>query len=149
MSNTFIENFMLAAQKVSHAERCLVVDPQLQLLNTLNVSDKELQSAEFNNLAMECLRQAWESGEALITNNVIPDPSDAPTTNTNFANLRVIVALPIVGHGAIYMDQHIRNGIIPKQMVDQLMRLAEILMQKHQEALSVSEMVQQYQALPK
>lgn len=143
----FLGNFMRAAQKITHAERCMVVDANLKVMETVNIDPATLEAPEFMDFAMECLREACETKEAVITNNVITDPSEAPTTNTNFANLRVVVALPIAGHGGIYMDQHIRNGIMPKEMVDRIMRLAEELMQTGQESLSPAEMTRMYQEM--
>ncbi|GAB4523248.1 MAG: hypothetical protein OHK0046_36710 [Anaerolineae bacterium] len=147
MDASFLQNFMRAAQKITHAERCLVVDVNLNIVEVVNVDESTLQSPEFIDFAMQCLREAWETGDPILTNNVVTNPSDAPTTNTNFANLRVIVAMPIAGHGVIYLDQHIRNGVMPKQMIDRLMSLAGYLMSHDMEGLSPAEMAQTYQQL--
>lgn len=147
MNETFLENFMRVAKKITHAERCLVVNADLEILSMSNVDEAEIESADFNELAMECLREALDTGEAVITNNVITDPSEAPTTNTNFANLRVVVALPLAGHGAVYLDQHIRNGIIPRQMIERLMRLAAYVLDNQQENCSETELTKLYQQI--
>lgn len=147
MSNTFLVNLMNAAKKITHAERCLAVDTNLQVINAVNLEQSDISSQDFGSFAMDCLRDALSTGKPIITNNIITDPSEAPTTNTNFANLRVVVAVPIVGHGAIYLDQHIRNGIIPKQMIDRLMRLVDHLLATQQEHRSDAEMVVLYQQM--
>ena len=138
---------MEAAKKITHAERCMVVNTDLELLEMINVDRAMVESTAFGEFALECLREAIKSDEVVITNNVITDPSDAPTTNTNFANLRVVVALPLVGHGAVYLDQHIRNGIIPRQMIERLMRMANHVRENNLENSSSSELVQLFQTL--
>jgi hypothetical protein len=147
MSDVFLRNFMEAAKKITHAERCMVVNTDLELLEMINVDRAMVESTAFGEFALECLREAIKSDEVVITNNVITDPSDAPTTNTNFANLRVVVALPLVGHGAVYLDQHIRNGIIPRQMIERLMRLATHVRENNLEDSSSAELVQLFQTL--
>ena len=145
MNKTFLTNFMEVAKKITHAERCIVVATDLELLNTINIDRAMVESTAFGEFVMECLREAIQSEDVVITNNVITDPSDAPTTNTNFANLRVVVALPLVGHGAVYLDQHIRSGIIPKQMTERLMRLATYVIDNNLEDSTVAELYKLYQ----
>lgn len=147
MSETFLENLMYAAKKITHAERCLVVNNEMQVIDAVNLTQETIESEEFGEFALGCLRDALNTGKPVITNNVITDPSEAPTTNTNFANLRVVVAVPVIGHGAIYLDQHIRNGIIPKQMIDRLMGLVTHLLETRQVSRSEAEMVAMYQQM--
>lgn len=147
MSETFLENLMFAAKKITHAERCLVVNNDMEVLNAVNLEQQVIESEAFGTFALECVREAINTGKPVITNNIITDPSEAPTTNTNFANLRVVVAVPVAGHGAIYLDQHIRNGIIPKQMIDRLMGLVEQLLNTKQETHTEAEIIEMYQQL--
>jgi len=145
MNENFLKNFMIAAKKITHAERCMVVDTDLKLRDTINIDRAMIESTAFGEFAMECLREALKSDDVVITNNIITDPSDAPTTNTNFANLRVVVAMPLKGYGALYLDQHIRSGIIPKQMVDRLMRLANHLIDGDRDDNSSDDIYDSYQ----
>ena len=147
MSNTFMNNFMEAARKITHAERCMVVDTDLKLLDTINIDRAMIESTAFGEFALNCLREAIASHDVVVTNNVITDPSDAPTTNTNFANLRVVVAVPLEGYGAIYLDQHIRSGIIPKQMIERIMKLANHVLENKLESKSANELYQIYQTI--
>ena len=147
MSDVFLLNFMEAAKKITRAERCMVVNTELKLLEAVNVDRAMVESTAFGEFALECLRKALQKNEVIITNNVITDPSDAPTTNTNFSNLRVIVALPLAGHGALYLDQHIRNGIIPRQMIERLMQLAQYVLENNLEDSSDSELHDLFQNL--
>lgn len=147
MSDVFLKNFMNAAKQITHAERCMVVNTELQPVATENVDLAMIETTAFGEFALECLRKSMSTNEVVITNNVITDPSDAPTTNTNFANLRVIVAVPLKGSGALYLDQHIRNGVIARQTVERLMQLAQYLVSSAYYDKSTSEMVQFYQQL--
>lgn len=147
MSDVFLKNFMNAAKQITRAERCLVVDTALRSIAMDNVDRAMVEATAFGEFALNCLRRAIATNEVIITNNVITDPSEAPTTNTNFANLRVIVAVPLKGHGALYLDQHIRNGVIPRQTVERLMQLAQYVLEHKFYDRSASELVQLYQEL--
>lgn len=125
MDEVYLEQFMNVAKDVTQAERGLVVDSDINIIKTNNIDPSTIDSEEFKAFAMPNLQQAISRGEAIIANNVIADLSEAPTTNTNFANLRIAVALPIVGHGAIYLDRRVRDGVITKQTIDKLMKLAQ------------------------
>ena len=145
MDSTFLSNFLKVAKRITHAERCMVVDTNLKVLDSINIDQAMIETSAFGEFAMECLREALDTGDAVITNNVITDPSDAPTTNTNFSNLRVVVALPIKDQGAVYLDQHIRNGIIPKQMIERIMRLISYIQENKLEDKDESELYDLYQ----
>lgn len=147
MNETFLENLMLTAKKITHAERCMAVDDDLQVISMVNIDQETIESDQFNDFASMTLRDAMNKNEAIITNNVITDVSEAPTTNTNFANLRVVVAVPVAGHGAIYLDQHIRQGVIPKPMIERLQNLVKYLMQNQLESISDSEMLKLFQQI--
>jgi len=147
MNETFLENLMHAAKKITHAERCMVVDDDLQVISMVNLDQETIESDKFNDFASATLREAMDKNEAIITNNVITDVSEAPTTNTNFTNLRVVVAVPVERQGAIYLDQHIRNGVIPKPMIDRFMGLVNHLLTNGMETLSSTEMVKMFQKI--
>ena len=123
MSTTFLETFLHVAMKITHADRGMSVDGDMQIINSVKVTQEDLESELFIKCAMNSLQDAMDSGEAIITNNVIADISDAPTTNTNFSDLRIVVTIPVEGIGAIYFDKAIRVGIITKQAIEKLSRL--------------------------
>jgi len=124
------------------------VDEDLKLLHVSQIDRAMVEATAFGEFALECLREAIKSKDVVITNNVITDPSDAPTTNTNFANLRVVVALPLVNYGAIYLDQHISKGIIPKQMVERMMQLITYVIDNNLQQSTVDELYQMYHDMP-
>jgi hypothetical protein len=124
MPDAFLENLLYIARSATRAERGMAVDQALNLLDRINLDDAVLESPQFIDMASSCLRRAIEDDEAIITNNVVPDASQAPTTNTNFSDLRMIVVLPVTQRGAIYLDRPVRQGLIYKENVDALMLFA-------------------------
>lgn len=147
MDEVYLEHFMNVAQGVTHAERGLAVDNNINVVRTNNIDPSTIDSEEFQAFAMPNLQQAITRGEAIIANNVIADLSEAPTTNTNFANLRIAVALPIAGHGAIYLDRRVRDGVITKQTIDKLMHLAQHIEENQFKIKNEDELFQLYQEL--
>ncbi len=123
MTSGLLENLMIVARDITQAERGVIVDSELNILKLENVDTAFLESNDYLKFAVVNLRQAIETNEAIIGNNVVQDMSSAPTTNTNFANLRMALILPVLGHGAIYLDRPIRSGVISKSIVDRLMTL--------------------------
>jgi hypothetical protein len=138
MSATFLATLMRVAQQQTKADRALTVDIQLTIVDALNLKQADIQAADF--IGFSVIREALESGEPIITNNAVVDSSSAPKTNTNFSNLRVVVVIPVIGLGAIYLDQPIRRGIIAKDIVDRLMRLANQVIANDQTGSSETEL---------
>ncbi|GAB4319904.1 MAG: hypothetical protein Kow00117_09520 [Phototrophicales bacterium] len=147
MPESYLTQFMNVAQGVTHAERGLAVDNHANIIKANNIDPSTIDSEEFQTFAMPNLRQAMTLGEPIITNNVITDLSQAPTTNTNFTNLRIAVALPIPGHGAIYLDRRVRDGVITKQTIDKLMQLAQFVEENQFQIKNEDELFQLYQEL--
>lgn len=133
MSNHFLVNFMYAAKTITKAQRGMAVDADLQLLDTINLSQDIINSNLFQEVASNNLNRALQKGEAIITNNMITDPSQAPVTNTNFADLRVVIIIPVDGYGAVYLDQPLRYGIIARSVIDKLVRLAMFILENQLE----------------
>jgi uncharacterized ferredoxin-like protein len=148
MSDSFLTRFFHVAQKVTVADRGLAVNSALEVLEKFNVDEKVLADQGFADFSQTWLRRALDDGETIITNNIITDASQAPTTNTNFANLRVVVCIPLSEHGAIYLDQHIRNGIIPREVIDRLSAVAVKLLENPQPAVSEAEIMAVYENTP-
>jgi hypothetical protein len=123
MDHAFLEHLLRATLEITHAERGLVVDQNLNVLQTHNIDPEEIESEKFKAFAIANLREAMAMDDPVIANDVITDVSEAPTTNTNFANLRIAVALPISTIGAVYIDRRIRHGVIPRNVIDRIMRL--------------------------
>jgi len=147
MDENFLENLLGAVIDLTTTERGLAVDSDLAVQKARNIDSALLESEEFMEFTNGCLREALDSGDTVFTNNVITDLSDAPTTNTNFSNLRVIVALPIETKGAIYIDQHIKNGVIHKEIIAKIERLIDELLPVSDQPMSKDEMVKRFKAL--
>lgn len=143
MSNNFLVNLMHFSLQETGAERALAVDGDLEIVGVVNLDEEAMRSREFN--AMDCVERALNSGQPLITNNAVLDPGQAPVTNTQFRNLRLVVVIPVVGFGAVYLDQPINKGIIPKEIVNRLMTLAAETVQD--EAVSLDDLAGRYQAM--
>ncbi len=124
MPSDFLIKFMNVARQNTGADRFMAIDDTLTAQEMINVTPEVATSPDFSRIAQQSVYQALESGEPVITNNVITDPSQAPVTNTNFSDLRVIVVIPVPNHGALYLDQHIRKGVIPRETIEQLAHFA-------------------------
>ncbi|MBI5670677.1 MAG: hypothetical protein HZC41_22010 [Chloroflexi bacterium] len=145
MSATFLANFMRLAQRETGAERAMAADGDLSIVATLNLEQADLMSPQFNGI--EVIRLALDNGEPIITNNAVIDPRRAPVTNTNFSNLRVVVVIPVEEYGAIYLDQHIRRGVIPKELVNRLWLLAGRVVDSGEMEQSLDELQALYQQI--
>jgi hypothetical protein len=145
MSENFLSNFMHAALAITGAERALVVDHDLTIIDMVNLAQSDVLADNF--IGIDIIRRALESGEAIVTNNAVSDVAHAPNTNTNFSNLRLIVVIPAGGHGAVYLDQLMRKGVIPKDRVNRLMELGEQLAQSGELEISADEMGERYQQM--
>lgn len=130
MSADLLTDFMYLVLDVTGAERGMAIDADMSVCAAANLEASEIESKKFNDLAVRTLHDAMSRNEAIITNNIITDPSEAPTTNTNFADLRVVVTIPLPNHGAVYVDQHIRNGVIARESIDRLHRLGNQLAER-------------------
>lgn len=142
--STFLINFMRAAYTITKAERCIAFDNDLQMLDNLNITDEDLGKQRFADLVSSWVEQAIEDQKAVIANNLITDPSEAPKTNVHLKDLRMVVAIPIEGYGAIYLDQAIRRGVFERAIVDKITELANHLVQSGKTGLSENEMIEMY-----
>jgi hypothetical protein len=57
----------------------------------------------------------------------------------------VVIAIPLAGHGAVYLDQPLRSGMIAKEIVEKLMALADDIIQQHNTDLSTPDLVARYE----
>jgi hypothetical protein len=147
MSNSFLARLLSVAQKVTQAERGFAVNNALEVLEKFNVDDTTLKDQTFREFSHTWLKRALDDGKTIITNNIITDPAQAPNTNTNFSNLRVVVCIPVQTHGAIYLDQHIRNGIIPRDVIDRLSDLVYNIHKHREEDLTEENMLAMFEKM--
>lgn len=141
MNESFLARLLRVAQKVTQAERGFAVNTTLDVLERFNVDETTLEDKVFRDFAHTWLERAVNDGKTIITNNIITDPTQAPNTNTNFANLRVVVCIPVRTHGALYLDQHIRNGIIPRDVIERFSDMVYNIQKNRQEDLSEEHML--------
>jgi|FLYN01.1.fsa_nt_gi hypothetical protein len=145
MSEAFVSNFMRAAVYITGMERALAVNADLEIVDSVNLQQADIESERFT--GVEAIQKAVESGRYIISNNLKIDPAQAPTTNVNFSDLRVVIALPLMGHGAVYLDQPLRNGMVPRETVEKLMALAQHVIQQQGEEASASDLVALYEQM--
>jgi hypothetical protein len=145
MSNTLLSNFMRLALQKTRAERALAADNELAIIDMVNLEQADIMNETF--LGIETIRQALDSGEPIITNNAVTSVTNAPLTNTNFSNLRVVVVIPVADYGAIYLDQPIRSGIIPKDTIDRLMAVGQHIAEDGRVDLNETELSELYQQI--
>lgn len=144
MSADFLSNFMRAALHISGAERGVACNAEPAIVDLHNIEQADVLSDQFNGL--EIVRQALAAGEPIITNNAVNNLRQAPVTNTNYSNLRVIVVIPLAPLGAVYLDQPIRKGIFPKELVARLGELGAYAVSGGLLNASASELVALYES---
>lgn len=125
MHKDLIVAFLNASMEIGACDRGMAVDEQMNILDSVNLNDETRQSPRFNLLMSVAVRRSIDTNEAIITNNVVTSAAEAPLTNTSFSDLRMVVAIPLEGIGAIYMDKPVKQGIIPRQMVDTLYEIGQ------------------------
>jgi hypothetical protein len=145
MSETFMLNLMRVAQEVTKAERAFAVDTGLAVVGTINIAPEHVETAY-----LKGIKKALGDGEPIITDNYTMsiDPTRAPKTNQSYPELRAVIIIPVVNYGAVCLDQKLRGGIITKEKVDRLMRLAVEVVQHQQTELSEAELSNRYKQLP-
>ncbi|MFZ4827317.1 MAG: hypothetical protein ACOYLB_08170 [Phototrophicaceae bacterium] len=100
--------------------RGVIINRQLQPLAIENFDREKFSDATF--IATLPLEKAIQSGKIEIGNDAILS-AQAPSTNTNMSDIRGVIIIPIEGQGALYLDQPIRVGIIPRFTVDKIAQL--------------------------
>ncbi len=145
MNDSFLSRYLWLALKVTEAERGFAVDPAMRIISQIGIDDQTLQKPEFISFAHMWLKQSLEDQKVVITNNIITDLSKAPNTNTSFSNLRSVICIPVDGSGAIYLDRHIRTGVIPREVIDHLSELLSQLTQENRESDTREALLERYQ----
>lgn len=147
MSTAFLSEFMKLAQAMTRAERSVAVDVEFHTQDTINIEESVLASTDFTDMVASATASALEKGEAVITNNMITDPNKAPETNIHLSNLRLVVALPLAGYGAVYLDQSVRQGVFERDAIDKLMQVANQVISSGNIDLSQEELTEIYESL--
>ncbi len=129
MSHSILSVVMQVAREITRAERGLAVTSDLTVIAIDNMTTDMVEDEAFQKVALKSLSKAIDTNQSVLTNNIITDPKQAPVTNTNFTDLRVIVALPVAGQGAIYLDQHIRDGMFQRDTIDRLNQMVTVMIE--------------------
>lgn len=129
MSHSILSAVMQVAREITQAERGMAVTSDLTVIAIDNMTTDMVEDESFQRVALKSLSKAIDTNQSVLTNNIITDPKQAPVTNTNFTDLRVIVALPVEGQGAIYLDQHIRDGMFQRDTIDRLNQMVTAMIE--------------------
>lgn len=122
---TLLEHLLKVTIRITGAERGLAVNPLFEVQHTVNFDGDVKADADFWGFALQTFGKASETRQPVLTNNVITDPLQAPTTNTNFANLRLVVVFPIKQLGYVYIDQPVKRGAFTREQVNRLRQVIE------------------------
>ncbi len=121
MNTTLLASLMQIAIQQTGADRAMVCDTHLAIIGSVNLEQSDILSEHLTDV----VQRAITAGQPVITNNAVRDAANAPHTKTNFDNLRGVVVIPVVGIGALYLDRPLKQGIISKDTVNRLMKVAE------------------------
>jgi hypothetical protein len=122
LTNTsLLASLMQIAIQQTGADRAMVCDTHLAVIGSVNLEQAEILSERLTDV----IQKAITTGQLVITNNAVRDAANAPLTKTNFDNLRGVVVIPIADVGALYLDRPLKQGIIAKNTVNRLMKVAE------------------------
>ena len=121
MNTSLLASLMQIAIQQTGADRAMVCDTHLAIIGSVNLEQADILSEHLTDV----VQRAIASGQPVITNNAVRDAANAPLTKTNFDNLRGVVVIPVVGIGALYLDRPLKQGIIAKNTISRLMKVAE------------------------
>jgi hypothetical protein len=141
----FMKHLMHFALTVSDAERAVAFDAENRVLAYENISEEDIYAPTFS--GFQNVAQALAANEQPhITNNMILEPNLAPTTNTNFANLRLVVVFPLGEYGSVYIDQHVRRGVVDKARVHRIQTLMSMWIASGSTDLVQADMIAAFEA---
>src|SRR5690349_8581457 len=141
MNTSLLASLMQIATQLTGADRAMVCDTQLSIVGSVNLEQADILSEHLTDV----VQKAITSGQPVITNNAVRDPASAPLTKTNFDNLRGVVVIPVAGIGALYLDRPLKQGIIAKNTVNRLMKVAEQAAKDGQTETTADKLTELYQ----
>lgn len=144
MTHQFLANFMHFTKIITETERAMAFDLSLNLVDHSGFDEQDLAKPTVMQRCRYIVGVAIREKENKLTNNLFLKPEEAPDTNTNYANLHIVVAIPVPTLGAIYIDQHIRQGVIARDRTDRLYEFVKHLIKKNALNLSVDDMLRLY-----
>ncbi len=141
MNTSLLASLMQIAIQQTGADRAMVCDTHLAIIGSVNLEQTDILSEHLTDV----VQRAISSGQPVITNNAVRDAANAPLTKTNFDNLRGIVVIPVAGIGALYLDRPLKQGIIAKNTVNRLMKVAEQAAKENQTETTAAKLGELYQ----
>ena len=149
MSSEFLKNYLQFAHANTNTERGLAIDSDMVVCSMIGLTKEHIADDDFNELATQIMYKALQEQTSVISNNIITDPGDAPVTNTNFRDLRIVVAFPVGDHGVVYLDQLLRRGVITSTKLNRLMAFAKHCIDNGQLDATADELATLYETFPK
>jgi hypothetical protein len=143
MNPSFLTSLMQVALQQTGADRAMVCDTNMAIVASVKLEPEDILSEQLTDF----LRKAMETGEPVVTNNAVKEPTQAPNTKTNYDNLRGVVVIPVSGHGALYLDRPLKQGIIAKSVVNKLVKLARQTAQNTQTETTESSLQELFQQI--
>lgn len=147
MSIGFLNNFMQFAYTVTDSERGIALDIDKTIHERLNVTDALLSEEAFSELLYSSINDAITTNDIVIANNLM-NPDEAPETNVHIHKLRMVVALPLQGYGAIYLDKRLREGVFSRDLVERLIVFFRYIVENDKTDLTASEFIALFEESP-
>lgn len=144
---TLLRHLLEATVQITGAERGLAVDANHAVVHALNFEQEVTADAEFWGFVVQAFEQAAQAGQPMLTNNVITDPNLAPTTNTNFSNLRVVLVMPVQNQGYLYIDQPIKRGAFTREQIERLTHVIAQIDPANHNAITQQDIVSLYESV--
>ncbi|MEO0560915.1 MAG: hypothetical protein AAF125_02305 [Chloroflexota bacterium] len=145
MTENFLNHLMHFAIYATGAERGMAVNAAGEVVAVQGLPDDIASDSTFT--GFRNIEQAYQDGERPhITNNMILDVSQAPKTNTNFANLRLVAVFLLDDMGAVYVDIRVRRGVIGQEDATRVQELAEGWVGGDLLDITTPQMIEQYEA---
>ncbi|PJF40416.1 MAG: hypothetical protein D6737_18685 [Chloroflexi bacterium] len=137
---SFLSTFMRSALRITGAEHAAAFDTSMTIVDSSGLE------AELEAFVLECIRDTMTTDAPVITDNysLSIDPSQVPHTNQVLPALRAIVVIPVAGYGAIYLSHPVRDGLIPRDMVEKLFHLAAAVIEQGQTEYQEDELLALY-----
>jgi len=120
MTDTLLTRLLRAVLGVTRVDRIYAFDPAGILIEHAMVDPKAPLDPVISEFMLGLVKRALAQGQLVLSNNTFTDPTQAPTTNIGINNLRIYVVLPVPTLGAIFLDQAIGMGVVPRHTIDQL-----------------------------
>lgn len=143
----FVTLVMRFAQRTTHAERGLALNPAMEVFESINLPESALSDPGFIEMAEAAVRDAQAEGKPVLTNNLVRQVVSPLQTNEHIPTLRLALVIPLGEYGAVYLDKLVRNGVFEREEVDRLGKLAMQMQDSARTDFTEEEMRQLYDDL--